>query len=327
MNKMARGYEYLVLFILVAGFSWVSPSQAQNYPSGQIQFVVPFPPGGAADIFWRSAGDALSKHLGVPVAIVNKPGGGGVVGVSSVVNSKPDGYNIAGATSDGLNITPLFNKDMPFDITKDLTYIAKMTMFIQCIAVRTESPFKTLDELLAFAKANPKKLKAGTPGVGTHPFMAVHMLNDDAKVQITPVPLAGGGAIVPNVLGGHVDVGFISIPPIKAQVAAGTMRILAILGEKRHPGYSDIPTAVEKGYKKTIVQTGIGIVGPKGLSPEVIKKWQDVAQATLKDPGTLEAVKKFDFVLDYKTGEEFKKELLKEMEYFKKLMAQVEDTK
>jgi len=195
---------------------------------------------------------------------------------------------------------------MPFDIEKDLTYIAKMAMFPQCIAVRTESPFKTLGDLLAFAKANPKKLKAGTPGAGTHPFMAVHMLNDDAKVQITVVAFAGGGQLVTIPSG---DTWIVPSSPSTCQNAGLRGQDAHSRESRRQTSsmYPDIPTVTEQGYKKTIVQTGICIVGPKGLPPAVVKKWEEVAQATLKEPGTMDAVKKFDFVVDYRTGEEFKK--------------------
>jgi tripartite-type tricarboxylate transporter receptor subunit TctC len=261
------------------------------------------------------------------LAIINKPGAGGVVGVSSVVNSKPDGYTLAVGNSDTLDITPLFNPDMPFHPINDLTYVVKLSMFPQAIAVRTESPFNTLDDLAAFAKANPKKLKAGTPGVGTSPYIAAYMFNDDAKVEVVPIAFGGGGEVVPNILGGHVDFAFISIPPIKSQVAAGKMRILALLAKNRHPLYPDIPTAAEKGFGKTIVETGIGLVGPKGLPPYVIKKWEEVVQLTLKDPKVIAAVEKFDFVIDYKTGEAYRKEIAEEFEFFKKLMAKVGEKK
>jgi tripartite-type tricarboxylate transporter receptor subunit TctC len=327
MNKETRLHRYFFVLVLVACFLWVSPSGAQDYPKGTIQIVVPFAPGGSTDIFWRTIAEFLSKNLNANLAILNKPGAGGVVGVSSVVNSKPDGYTLAVGNSDTLDITPLFNPDMPFHPINDLTYVVKLSMFPQAIAVRTESPFKTLDELAAFAKANPKKLKAGTPGVGTSPYIAAYMFNDDAQVEVIPIAFGGGGEVVPNILGGHVDFAFISIPPIKAQVAAGKIRILALLAKNRHPLYPDIPTAAEKGFGKTIVETGIGLVGPKGLPPAVIKKWEEAVQLTLKDPKVIDAVEKFDFIIDYKTGEAYRKEIAEEFEFFKKLMANVGEKK
>jgi tripartite-type tricarboxylate transporter receptor subunit TctC len=320
--KINRLGTCICLFLLAVCVLGVAPAAAQDYPKGPIQLVVPFSSGGATDIFWRTLGEQFSKNLKANIAIVNKPGGGGIVGMSTVVNAKPDGYTICAGNSDTLDITPLFTKDLPFDTINDLTYVVKVANFPQSLGVRTESPFKTLDDVIAFAKANPKKLKASTPGFGTNPYMALQLLNYDAKAEIVPVNFTGGGESVTAILGGHVDLGAIALPPAKAQVLAGKIRILAIFSKERHPLYPDIPTAYEKGYKQTLVDTGMGIVGPKGLPAEVIRKWEQVVQTTLKDPAVISAVHKFDFVPDYQTGDQYKKEITDEFALFKKIVGQ-----
>ena len=320
--KKNRIRTCICLFILTVCVLGVTPAAAQDYPKGPIQLVVPFSSGGATDIFWRTLGEHFSKNLKATIAIVNKPGGGGIVGMSTVVNAKPDGYTICAGNSDTLDITPLFTKDLPFDTINDLTYMVKVANFPQSLAVRTESPFKTFDDVIAYARANPKKLKASTPGMGTNPYMALQLLNYDAKAEIVPVNFAGGGENVTAVLGGHVDLGAVALPPVKSQVLAGKIRILAIFSKERHPLYPDIPTAYEKGYKQTLVDTGMGIVGPKGLPPEVIKKWEQVVQTTLKDPAVIAAIHKFDFVPDYQTGDQYKKEISDEFALFKKIISQ-----
>ena len=295
-------------------------SVAQDYPKGTVQIVVPFTPGGATDIFGRTLGDNLSKKVNATFSVLNKPGGGGIVGMSSVVNAKPDGYTICIGNSDTLNITPLFTKDIPFDTIQDLTYIVKLVTFPHTIAVRAESPFKTLEDLVAFARANPKKLKSCTPGVGTTPYMALHLFNHDANVELVPVAFGGGGETVPAILGGHVDFGFIGFPPIKTQFVAGKIRVLAFLSKNRHPLYPDVPTAFEKGYKQTVIDTAIGLVGPKGLPPAVISKWEELAHMAVNDPQFVSAIQKFDFVVDFKRGEEYRKEIADEFAVFKKLL-------
>jgi tripartite-type tricarboxylate transporter receptor subunit TctC len=318
-NRIGTCICLILLAVCVLG---VTPAAAQDYPKGPIQLVVPFSSGGATDIFWRTLGEHFSKNLKATIAIVNKPGGGGIVGMSTVVNAKPDGYTICAGNSDTLDITPLFTKDLPFDTINDLTYMVKVANFPQSLAVRTESPFKTFDDVIAYARANPKKLKASTPGMGTNPYMALQLLNYDAKAEIVPVNFTGGGENVTAVLGGHVDLGAVALPPAKSQVLAGKLRILAIFSKERHPLYPDVPTAYEKGYKQTLVDTGMGIVGPKGLPPEVIRKWEQVVQATLKDPAVIAAIHKFDFVPDYQTGEQYKKEIVDEFALFKKVLGQ-----
>jgi tripartite-type tricarboxylate transporter receptor subunit TctC len=310
------------LFVLAVCLLGVAPAAAQDYPKGPIQLVVPFSSGGATDIFWRTLGEQFSKNLRATIAIVNKPGGGGIVGMSTVVTAKPDGYTLCAGNSDTLDITPLFTKDLPFDTINDINYVVKVANFPQSLVVRTDSPFKTLEDVIAYARANPKKLKASTPGMGTNPYMALQLLNYEAKADIVPVNFTGGGENVTAILGGHVDLGGVAMPAVKSQVLAGKIRILAIFSKERHPLYPDIPTAYEKGYKQTLVDTGMGIVGPKGLPAEVIKKWETVVQATLKDPAVISAIHKFDFVPDYQTGDQYKKEITDEFALFKKIIAQ-----
>ena len=322
MNKKTRIEMILILFLLTGFFLFVTPSVAQDYPKGPIQLVIPFGPGGS-DLLWRILGDHLSRNLKVPVVFVNKPGGGGIVGMSTVVNSKPDGYTLCAGNSDTLNITPLFTKDLPFDTINDLTYIAKLAMFPQGILVRGESPFKTIDDIIAFAKANPKKLKVGTPGVGTSAYMAVNMFNHDAKVEITPVAFGGGAEVVPQILGGHVDFAFMSTMAVKSHLQTGKIRLLAFFANKRNPIYPDIPTSVEKGLKRTIIEVGMGLVGPKGLSPDVVKKWEDAIQLALKEPSVISAVEKLDYVIDFKRGENYKKEIIDEFAAFKQIMPEL----
>jgi tripartite-type tricarboxylate transporter receptor subunit TctC len=320
--KINRLGTCIWLFVLAVCLLGVAPAAAQDYPKGPIQLVVPFSPGGATDIFWRTLGEQFSKNLKATIAIVNKPGGGGIVGMSTVVTAKPDGYTLCAGNSDTLDITPLFTKDLPFDTINDINYVVKVANFPQSLVVRTDSPFKTLEDVIAYARANPKKLKASTPGMGTNPYMALQLLNYEAKADIVPVNFTGGGENVTAILGGHVDLGGVAMPAVKSQVVAGKIRILAIFSKERHPLYPDIPTAYEKGYKQTLVDTGMGIVGPKGLPAEVIKKWETVVQATLKDPAVISAIHKFDFVPDYQTGDQYKKEITDEFALFKKIIAQ-----
>jgi tripartite-type tricarboxylate transporter receptor subunit TctC len=312
----------ICLLLLVICFIGVVPAAAQDYPKGPIQLVVPFGAGGATDIFWRTLGDHFSNAFKATIAIVNKPGGGGIVGMASVLNAKPDGYTLCAGNSDTVNINPLFTKNLPFDTIEDVNYIVKVANFPQSLVVRTESPFKTFEDVIAYARANPKKLKASTPGTGTNPAMALRLLNYDAKADIVAVGFSGGGESVTALLGGHVDLAAIALPAAKTQLQAGKLRVLAIFSKERHPLYPDIPTAYEKGYKQTLVDTGMGVVGPKGLPAEVVKKWEEVIQQILKDPAVIAAIHKFDFVPDYQNGAQYKKEILDEFNLFKKVMAQ-----
>ena len=186
MQKKTGTRTCFILFVTLACLLWVGSSQAQDYPKGPVQIVIPFGPGGLTDIFWRSTSDFIANNIKGTLVLVNKPGGGGVVGTSFVANAKPDGYTLVSANSDPLSISPVFTPNVPYDPEKDFTYIAKLAVFAFTIAVRADSPFKTLEELVAFAKANPKKLKAAVMGVGSTPHTILEVFNRDAKIDITP---------------------------------------------------------------------------------------------------------------------------------------------
>ena len=300
----------------------VAPATAQDYPKGPIQLVVPFGAGGATDIFWRTMSDYFAKALKTNIAVVNKPGGGGIVGMSGVLKAKPDGYTLCAGNSDTVNINPLFTKDLPFNTIEDVNYIAKVANFPQSLVVRADSPFKTFEEVIAYAKANPKKLKASTPGTATNPAMALRLLSYEAKAEITPVGFSGGGESVTALLGGHVDMAGIALPAAKAQLDAGKIRLLVFFSKERHPFYPNVPTSYEKGYKQTLVDTGMGIVGPKGLPDEVVRKWNSVVGAAVQDVEFVKMVHKFDFVTHYLTGADYKKEVADEFALFKKVLEQ-----
>ncbi len=314
--------KLVILVAFLAGVLWSNNLQAQTYPRGPVQIVIPFAPGGSTDLLWRGISDPLAKNLGSPVSLINKGGGGGIVGTSFVMGSKPDGYTLVSANSDPLNIAPLFTPDPPYDSEKDLTYIGKMAVFAFTIAVRSESPFKTLEELIAFAKANPGKLKAGVAGIGTTPHMIVELLNRDAKIRITPVPFSGGGEVVPNLLGGHVDLTVLSLGPLKGHYLAGKVRILALFSPKRHKDFPQIPTMAEKGFPSANISTGVGLAGPKGLPPLVVKKWEETIEKTMKEPKVQDIIDKLEsLVIDVRSGEAYKKEIMTDLVSFKPIVA------
>jgi tripartite-type tricarboxylate transporter receptor subunit TctC len=319
MSKKSRTTTLFVACLFVGCLLFVSPLAAQDYPKGPIQIVIPYGPGGSTDMLWRSMGEVLSKILKVQVVFVNKGGAGGSIGLAGVANSKPDGYTLCAANSDTLNITPIITKDLPVDTINGVTYMAKVAMFPQGVQVLDSSPFKTIDELIAFAKANPRKLKVGVPGVGSTGHFSVLLFNKDANVELVPVGFSGGGEASTALLGGHVDCTFMSTQNYQSYFQTGKVRMLAIWANKRHPSYPNVPTGVEKGLKRTVAEVGMGLVGPKGLPPEIVKKWDETLRLALKDPQVMKAIKDFDFVINPASGEEFKKEIVEEFAVFKQI--------
>jgi tripartite-type tricarboxylate transporter receptor subunit TctC len=314
--------RFVIFFVALSCLWWAGGSQAQDYPKGTVQLVIPYSPGGLTDIFWRSISEELAKKIKGNLALVNKPGGAGVVGTSFVVNSRPDGYTLVNASPEAVTIAPAFTETMPYDSEKDLTYIGKACVVGMALAVRNESPFKTLEDLVAFAKANPGKLKTAGMGIAGTPNMIMGVFKREANVDIAYIPFDGGGEVVTNIMGGHTDFGIAGLPAVKGQALSGQIRILAVCAPKRLPSFPDIPTLAEKGYKKSSFSTTLGLAGPKGLDPAIVSKWEDALDKTLKDPKVIALVEKIEgVVIDFKRGEDYKKELFENASVFKEIAA------
>ncbi len=321
MQKKTGTQIRSILFVILACLLCVGSSQAQDYPKGPVQLVVPYSPGGLTDIFWRSISDSLANNIKGTIVIVNKPGGGGVVGTSFVVNSKPDGYTLVNISPEAVSIAPAFTPDIPYNSEKDITYIAKASVVGFGFAVRNESPFKTLEDLVAFAKANPRKLKTAGMGIVGTPHMILGVFNRDANVEITYVPFDGGGEVTTNLLGGHTDFAVASLPPIKSHVLSGKIRLLAVCSPKRLPSLPEIPTLAEKGYQKSSFATDLGLGGPKGLAPAIVSTWEEALEKTLKDPKVIAIIEKIEgVVIDFKSGEDYKKKLMADYAMFREIV-------
>ena len=321
MQKKTGTRTCFILFVTLVCLLWVGSSQAQDYPKGPVQIVIPFGPGGLTDIFWRSISEFIANNMKGTIVLVNKPGGGGVVGTSFAVNAKPDGYTLVSANSDPLSMSPVFTPNVPYNPEKDVSYIAKLAAFAFTISVRAESPFKTIEEVVAFAKANPKKLKTAVMGIGSTPHIIQEVFNRDAKVEITPIPFDSGGESVTNLLGGHTDLCIASVPSLKSHVLAGKVRLLALCSPKRLPDFPDVPTITEKGYKKSSIATGVGLAGPRGLDSAIVSKWMEAIDRTLKDPKVIAIIEKLGgIVIDFKSGETYKKELMADFAMFKEIV-------
>jgi tripartite-type tricarboxylate transporter receptor subunit TctC len=318
--------QILLLSVAILAFGVIG-AHAQDYPASVIQMVVPYGAGGTTDIFYRTISDALGKNIGGTISVINKRGAGGVVGTSSVVNSKPDGYTLVNISPENTIIAEAFHPNLPYDYKKDFTYLAKMCFVAVGLAVRSDSPLKTFEDLEAYAKANPWKLKAGGMGISGTPHMIIGVFSRDAKLEITYVPFDGGGEVAANLLGGHIDVAPLSITSISSHLASGKMRLLATCTPKRLANYPDVPTLGEKGYPNSSFSVNLGLGAPKGLPPEIAGKLTAAVEKTLKDPNVMAAIEKIEgVVIDFKSGEDYYAELIDKADIFKQIAATT-DTK
>jgi tripartite-type tricarboxylate transporter receptor subunit TctC len=229
-----------------------------KFPSRPITLIAPWPAGGSSDAIMRAFGQSASKILGVPVVIENKPGVGGTLGASAMLQAKPDGYTI---TQLPLGIYRLPHmQNMPFNPVTDITHIVCLTGYTFGIACTADAPFKNLKEMVAYAKANPGKLEYGHTGTGTTPHLAIEEFSEKAGIKLNPIPFKGSAEIMQAILGGHIRVmsGTTEFAP---HVQSGKLRLLATLGSQRNKAFPDVPTVKESGWD-TITESPFGIGGP-----------------------------------------------------------------
>jgi len=282
--------QALVVTASAAAAAVALPALAQEkFPSRPITLIAPWPAGGSSDAVMRAFAESASRALGVAVIVENKPGAGGTLGATAMVNAKPDGYLL---TQLPLGIYRLPHmQQMAFDPVKDITHIACLTGYTFGLACTADAPFKTLKDMVAYAKANPGKLEYGHTGTGTTPHLAIEEFSEKAGIQLNPISYKGSAEIMQAILGGHIRMmsGTTEFAP---HVQSGKLRLLATLGSKRNKAFPDVPTVKESGWD-TITESPFGIGGPKNMDPAVVKALHDAFKATLDDPKVLAALDKF----------------------------------
>lgn len=309
-----RSFGLLLSVGLVLALSL--PAMAAEYPTKPITLVIQYPAGGSTDLTARALANAAKKHLGQPVVCENKAGGGGTVGVALVAAKPPDGYTIGVVTS---SPTMAFHmKKLNFNPVDDLTHILRWGNYLFGITVRSDSQWKTIKELLQYAKQNPQKLSYGSPGVGTPPHLAMEELSMEAGVQFTHIPAKGIAENNTALLGGHIEV--ISDSSGWAPlVDAGKFRLLATYGEQRSARYPQAPTIKETGYD-VVARSHLGIIGPKGIPKPIVAKLHDAFRKAIDDPEFQSALKKFDMTTYYLNTADYEKYIRQDFDRIGKLV-------
>jgi len=254
-------------------------AQAQSFPSKTIRIVVPFGAGGVADLTARTVGQKLSESLGQPVVIDNKPGAGGVAAGDAVAKAEPDGYTLL-LMSNGTAVSTGLFKSLPFDAMRDFAPISTLATFDIAILVPADSKFKTLGELMAFAKANPGKLNLGSINIGSTQNLAAELFKSTSGTDMQVVPYNGTPALITALRGGQLDVGVEILGPVLPQVAANALRVLAVTGEKRAAVLPDVPTAKESGLPAFVASSWNALAAPAKTPKDVIARLnKDIALA------------------------------------------------
>jgi tripartite-type tricarboxylate transporter receptor subunit TctC len=293
------------LAIAIAAFMLMSASAgAQEYPTKPITLIVPWPAGGSTDISMRAIAESASKVLGQPIAIDNKAGGSGTVGPATMAAAaKPDGYTIAQIPITVFRL-PLM-QEVSWNPDKDFTYIIHLTGYTFGVTTSAESPFKTWQDVVDYAKQNPGKVTYATPGAGTSLHIGMEQIASMAGIKLTQVPFKGGAETNAAVLGQHTMLQADSTG-WRPLVDAGKLRLLMVWTSARSPNYPDVPTLKELGYPM-VYDSPFGIAGPKGMDPKIVAKLHDAFKKALEDPAVIATLAKFDMVPNYKNTEDYKK--------------------
>jgi len=317
MKKGIIFLSFLLGVIISPGFFTPHPSMAA-YPEKAVTLICVFPAGGAMDMTARALSEAAKKYFPKPMAVVNRPGAAGTIGTAETIQARPDGYTIGISAVAVLTVQPHRTK-LPYGSPEDYTAIIKLVNLPVCLTVKNDAPWKTIQDFIAHAKANPGKLRVGHPGIGTIPHLDAEQLKIMANVDITAVPFAGGAESVPALLGGHVEA--ISQHPgeVLPQVQAGKARVLAVFEEKRNPLFPQAPTLREIGHD-IIMGVYYLILGPKGLAPDIVATLHEALKKAMEDPLFRKPMEAKGFDISYEGPGDLKARLKKDYEQNAKLV-------
>jgi len=277
-------------------------AHAQTFPAKPITIICPWPAGGSTDTHLRKFAEIAAKNLGRPVVIENKAGASGMLGpVGMAKTAQPDGYTLSQLAVSAFRVPHMQKVD--WDPLKDFTYIIGLSGYTFGVVVKSDSPFKTFQDLIAWAKGNPGKLSYGSTGNGTSPHLLMEEVGDKVGATFLHVPFKGNADSTQALMGGHV-MAQSDATGWGRHVDAGAFRLLVTFGEKRTKW--NAPTARELGID-IVSYSPYGIVGPKGMDPKIVKILHDAFKKTLDDPEHLKVLQMLDQVYWYKSGEDYAK--------------------
>lgn len=299
-----------------AASSW---AQSPVYPSKPIRLVVPFPAGGATDIFARTLSQKLAEKIGASIVVDNKPGAGGTLGSDLVAKAVADGYTLLLATSSTHSIGPNLNPKMPYDAVRDFTPIAQVGYAPSIMLVPNSSPAHTVQEWIDYARKNPGRLNYASSGNGTIVQLTAELFKAQAGVFVVHIPYKGTALAMPDLISGKVDVLFDSLPTGLPHVRDGRLRALGVTTAQRTPLAPGVPPIAEvlPGYEST---TWFGLFGPQGLRPELVSRINTAANQALKDPEVAEKLQKLGIEAQGGTPAQFGTMLASESAKWKKII-------
>ena len=311
-KRLARYFLLLACAGVLGGCGGEAP-----YPNREIEFIIPFPPGGPTDTAVRIVQPQMSKLLGVPITLLNRPGAGGALGADYVAKSSPDGYRVFASSNNSLTILPFIQKDLTYQ-AHDFAPIGSFAADLSVIAIQAKKPWRTLDELVEYAKKNPGKLTYGSAGVGTVSFFTIELLKLSLGLDIAHVPFSGTGPAKTALLGGNVDLGSGGFGSFGPLIQSGDLVPLVTTAAQRVPDYPDIPTMAEKGFRDASLNIWIGLFVPAATPREVVDRLAAALEETMGDAAVRKALNDAGMFVDYRNPEATRELLRTESESIRK---------
>ncbi|NML44656.1 tripartite tricarboxylate transporter substrate binding protein [Ramlibacter sp. G-1-2-2] len=310
--------KYLAAFALGAA---ALGAHAQAWPTGKtVNLMVPFPPGGSTDMIARTLSTRLPQKLGGTWIVQNTGGAGGTIGAASAKRAAPDGYNIFVSSLGPFVIGPHLMKGVAYDPLKDFDYITVAVQAPNVLAVPANSPFKSVNDVLADLRAHPGKLTFASAGTGTSDHLTAELFWQETGTKGTHVPYKGGALAMQDLIGGQVGATFMNINTGLPNIQAGKLRALAITSSKRSPLLPDVPTMEELGYKGLTVYSWQAVAAPKGLPADIKAKLHAAIVSTLNEPEVKKPLLDLGFEIVGNTPQQFTEFQASEFARWKKVI-------
>lgn len=316
--KISFCFCMLLAFLLTAlGYS--EETEVAKYPNRPLTFIVPLPPGSGGDLASRLIAKEAERFLGQSIVVINKPGGSYTIGAAAIAASKPDGYTIGYITPASLFITPFLEK-LPYHPLKDLQRIMQFGDMTFGVVVRSDSPFKSFEDLMIYARQNPKKLIYGTGGTNSFANLAIERIAKKEGIQFTHIPFKGSAEVQPALLGGHLQ--FTAGDFNVSLLEAGQTRLLLLLTEDRRAEYPQTPILKDIGFDIPYPAM-TSVTGPKGLPEGIIKKLEGAFTKAMNEPVFIKGMKELRLTVVYRNSKELEDYVAHTYEVFEKLMKEL----
>lgn len=299
-----RGICRAILASLAIAVVTSAPALSQDWPARNIRMIVPYSGGGYTDVTARAVSAKLSAALGQTIVVENRPGANSVIGADAVAKAPPDGYTF-GTVIAGHAVNATLNPKLPFDVVKDFSYVSLVSVAPLMLVARKDLPINNVQELIAYAKANPGKLSFASSGIGAAAHLTMELLKARTGIDVQHIPYRGTQPALTDLLGGRVDIMFDTVSAFSEHVAAGTVKALAVTAKSRVPASPNVPTMGEQGVPDFVSGTWAGIIAPANTPKPIVDRIAAETKKAVNDPVLKADFEKLGYEAVGSTPEEF----------------------